>query len=802
MNNALTALRLQLLSNGWHILPNEGKACRRPDWNSQNFLENELNEAAIRRWSRSRTTTTTGLRVEGGLAVIDVDVDDAMAEELFRKIEQLAPAIAAAPMRYGHSQYKFALFCRLKPGEQDFARWASPRYFTPAQVAARGAGEEVDGHIVEVFGGKPTADGRCSRQFAIYGPHPSGGEYAWAEGVELKDVRLSELPEIDRHTIGRILDAFKALALAAGWAEVEAEREGGGEDVYDITDTTIFDVQGGASLRYEELEDGMRCSSSFFDPHSGGNRSKCWTFVSARHGDSLGVYDHKTLTSHYHERYRPVDRLDLDPVLAELGEASEAEAEAEAEAEPPRPSEQATMADKARWLLQTRGYCELTDRVVEIYKANDECQTRRIAFQFAFRAWHETVTGKKGGKKQVYATSWWELAPTRRILEGVRLRPDRPFPCYQEDGRWFKNTYQRLRHAGSGSIEVWLRFMQHLLPDPIERNWFCDWLAHKHRNPAIPGVAVIMVAADDGGPVYGAGRGMLRDILAALFGRRYVRTIDFDVFTGQSSQGVYTDWAAYSLLVAVNEAKDTPDSGRWSDRRAVYERIKEIVDPRPVERMFTAKGMPSFIGLAFASYLIFSNNRDALQLPPGDRRATALRNGSSLSTEQAVELDAWMRQEGNIAALAAWLEARDISAFNAYQPLETSTKAVMQELARTDIEEAFDRARAAIGPGGLFTGDMLLSEIRDEVGGYGGLSDGQEAQVKRMIKSASRKVDGLRLTPKQGRHWILTWRDNPTLAGLPEERARIMVEATKEKLRAHFEDNSEVRKVLIFPDKL
>ena len=67
-----------------------------------------------------------------------------------------------------------------------------------------------------------------------------------------------------------------------------------------------------------------------------------------------------------------------------------------------------------------------------------------------------------------------------------------------------------------------------------------------------------MVAVDEQGrPVYGTGRGMLKDILSRLFGHAYVTPIDFDVFTGKSAQGVYTDWAAYSLIVFVSESRDS-----------------------------------------------------------------------------------------------------------------------------------------------------------------------------------------------------------------------------------------------------
>ena len=120
---------------------------------------------------------------------------------------------------------------------------------------------------------------------------------------------------------------------------------------------------------------------------------------------------------------------------------------------------------------------------------------------------------------------------------------------------------------------------------------------------------------------------MLRDILQRLLGGPYTRHVDFDVLTGKSAQGVYTDFLADVVLLMVDEAKDTADAGRWSERRAAYERLKSIIDPRAIERSFIVKGHQRFFGLCFAAFLIFTNNLDAIQIPAGDRRFGCLANG-------------------------------------------------------------------------------------------------------------------------------------------------------------------------------
>ena len=204
---------------------------------------------------------------------------------------------------------------------------------------------------------------------------------------------------------------------------------------------------------------------------------------------------------------------------------------------PARPADDAPFAEKCHWLALTYGYCALTDTVVELYEPSDECQLKPAAFQRLFRAWREVSLGPRDGEHVQPATGVWDINPDRPNIRGVRLRPDRPFPTYSENGALYKNSYRKPRHEGAGDIQPWLDFMTHLLPAEAEREWFCDWLAFKHRHPGTPGIAVVMVAANGDGPVYGAGRGLLRDILARLLGPKYVKPIDFDIFTGQIGAG-------------------------------------------------------------------------------------------------------------------------------------------------------------------------------------------------------------------------------------------------------------------------
>jgi hypothetical protein len=776
--NDITSLRKQLLANGYLPTPNLDKRCVYSGWTSQEFV-NSLSPETIEDWARTRKgLKATGVLVRNGLMPIDIDVSDGhVVDLLLDALYEIAPEVVdRSPWRTGR-QPKMMVFTRWQASTKypdPFVRIASDKFVDANQK----------GHQVEIFGGGLTKTGHTSKQVGAFGPHSYAYrddgqidfrkvlvEYNWGiQSPSLLDIPLAELPVMTQEQAWQFLEAFEKIAQAAGWTRQVPASKAVGQFIYDITDKTRFDVENGpAQISYDELagmdDTRLRVSGSFIDGSSS-RRDKCLvSFCNA--AQVVGVWDTEGGAWHLPVSARPPSPADHDKALQEaLAALQAARPQTTSKAVPKKPKADAGMAAQVDWLLQTHAYCPPNNSVVELYTPDSMCELRPQAFQYQYLSWREETEGPRGGRNVVLATGAWQVHSERATIRGVRMRPDRDYPLYQDgDGDWFKNTYLKPVHQGDGEAGTFLAFMEHLLPIAEEREWFLNWLAHKHRYPDVPGVAIVMVAADEDGPVYGAGRGMLRDILARLMGERYVSTIDFDIFAGKSSQGVYTDWGAYSTLVTVSESKDTVDSGKWTAQRAVYERLKEIVDPRPVERTFVPKGKPAFRALSFASYLIFSNNRDALQIPEKDRRVSALRNGRQLPPAQAAELQAWMDQPGNINSLARLLEARDLAAFDPYTPLHTKTKGVMQELAQSEIDTAYLVVRRRIGPQRLFTGEQVRIAVAAELGDPMGLSEIHKNQLTRKLRADATQVSDYRLTHTLGRHKILAWRDSSGEAG-------------------------------------
>src|SRR5262249_8629541 len=148
-----TAYRLAMLQNGFQPLLND---CKRPI--EKGWPKKVVDEAEVLAWDRS-ALQSTGLKIDGDLAVIDVDVSEApLVDALAKAVNEKFPALFA----YGLVRYaggtKEAWIARV---DAPFRRRASRRWYRGNDPDDPDAPK----HVVECFGSLGT------RQFGIDGPH-------------------------------------------------------------------------------------------------------------------------------------------------------------------------------------------------------------------------------------------------------------------------------------------------------------------------------------------------------------------------------------------------------------------------------------------------------------------------------------------------------------------------------------------------------------------------------------------------------------------------------------------------------
>jgi hypothetical protein len=299
--HARTAFRLALLANGFQPLLND---CKRPI--EKGWPTRIVNEADVLAWDRS-ALTSTGLKLDGDLAVIDVDVADAaLVEALANAFNDRFPVL----FRHGLVRHaggpKEAWIARV---DTPFLRLASRRWY-------RGSDPDdpaVPKHQVECFGSLGT------RQFAIDGPHARDRQgsvisaYRFVGGASPATVPRASLPVLPKAAFGLACDLFDGVAAAAGLAAVARSGQGeAGLQCFELDADTRIETRDWDTMTVAELERllrargvranapaTMRCSGSFHDPTR--VRTDSHLINWGRYG--LGIYDTMTETT-WHRRER------------------------------------------------------------------------------------------------------------------------------------------------------------------------------------------------------------------------------------------------------------------------------------------------------------------------------------------------------------------------------------------------------------------------------------------------------------------------------------------------------------------
>lgn len=656
MTNDVTALRLRLLANGYSPIRNRDKATYLKDW-----PQLEITEEVIQSWDRNRRDQATGIRVERGLAAIDIDINDQdMVDALANAILDICPHLDSdnIPLLIRSSgRAKEAWFVRT---DEPFGRIHTRRWIKDGETIEDGT------HVLEIFGGA------SARQMGAFGPHTVERDgtvtrsYEWRDNLSPLDVPLDALPVISKQQFFAIADFAEKLMEAAGWSPVvrTTSGENTAQRSYDLDEAMLFDLNDGrlnvtlADLRdYADSEEGLRCSASWLEgPDPKRSPDRC--LISLTRGGYVSIWDSATGVTHVEAAAKPKDYgPEIDRAAEKLLELQERRKRKI------KGGEECAVA--AAKMLETYAYCPTQQlSVVPIWATELTAGVTVPAFRLQHLSNCLEEVGPRGGVKKINPVDLWMADARRHTVAGLRMRADKPRPLFEEDGKTFINTYSPPTFTDEGGDPMpGVAFFNQLLPDAAERLWFIKWLSFKLRYPHIPGPAVVMVAHD----TFGTGRGTLGILLGKMMGSNYVRSIPFETFTGKTYQSQYNDWQGDALMVLVNESSDATDGSVFQTKRNSYERLKEIVEPRATMRHISCKGLPNYWALSCTTYLIATNHADALPIPANDRRFAVLRNGGNSDPEYWRQLNEWMEDDANVSAFFLWLTSQDIEDYSPYE---------------------------------------------------------------------------------------------------------------------------------------
>jgi hypothetical protein len=300
--HARTRFRLAMLANGYQPLLTD---CKRPiekGWPTQ-----VVNEAEILAWDRS-ALTSTGLKLDGDLAVIDVDVRDAgLVGALADTVNARIPELFRRGLVRHAGGPKEAWIARV---DAPFRRLASRRWYRgddPDDPA-------VPKHLVECFGSLGT------RQFAIDGPHARDNRgnvvdiYQFAGGASPATTPRASLPTLPRAAYGQVCNLFDDIAVAAGLTAVkESANQGSSPRCFELEADTVIETHDHGTMTVAKLERlarrrdvavTLRCSGSFHDR----TRKRTDSHLVNWGHYGLGIYDTMTETT-WHRRERAPSAL-------------------------------------------------------------------------------------------------------------------------------------------------------------------------------------------------------------------------------------------------------------------------------------------------------------------------------------------------------------------------------------------------------------------------------------------------------------------------------------------------------------
>jgi hypothetical protein len=301
-----TRFRLDMLANGFQPLLNDCKRSIETGWPKRT-----VDAAEVLSWDRS-ALASTGLKLDGDLAVIDVDVKDAgLVDTLAAALDARFPELFLRGLVRHAGGPKEAWIARV---DEPFRRLASRRWYR---------GSDLDDptepkHMVECFGSLGT------RQFAIDGPHDRNrrGEiidtYQFAGGASPATTSRASLPVLRKAAFGLACDLFDEIAAAAGLTAVKgfSTSPGLSPRCFELEADTVIETRDHGAMTVAELErltrgrdarTTLRCSGSFHDRTRVRTDSHLVNW--GRYG--LGIYDTMTETTWHRREKAPTARFEF-----------------------------------------------------------------------------------------------------------------------------------------------------------------------------------------------------------------------------------------------------------------------------------------------------------------------------------------------------------------------------------------------------------------------------------------------------------------------------------------------------------
>jgi hypothetical protein len=252
-----------------------------------------------------------------------------------------------------------------------------------------------------------------------------------------------------------------------------------------------------------------------------------------------------------------------------------------------------------------------------------------------------------------------------RHIEQMTWCPGKPMiipDTLVSQGGWIPHlgatTYNLYRpplvHAGPvADVSPWLDHLRRIYPDDVEH--ILNWCAQRVQHPDIKINHALVLGGNQG-----IGKDTILEPVKQAVGPWNVEEI-----SPQHLMGRFNGFTKCTIL-RVNEARDLGDL----DRFAFYEHTKKYAAAPPDVLRVDEKNLREYSVFNVCGLLITTNLKNGLHLDPDDRRHYVAWSDSHRDDFEKPYFEGIWRwfAEGGIAAVVAWLHARDLSAFDPKRP--------------------------------------------------------------------------------------------------------------------------------------
>tara|TARA_R110000851_G_scaffold56769_3_gene132630 strand:+ start:71 stop:2572 length:2502 start_codon:yes stop_codon:yes gene_type:complete len=301
---------------------------------------------------------------------------------------------------------------------------------------------------------------------------------------------------------------------------------------------------------------------------------------------------------------------------------------------------------------------------------------------------HKLPIYEVGGEvKRIGAVSMWKTSPSRVVVAGATYDPSTTARITEMQGEHYVNLFS-IPNWGRGAIDnvhvaKFNEYLEYLVPDKSDREYFVMWLAAKCQNMAFRGAALVMVAQKQG-----VGRSTLGDMIATLMGNVNVANVSLSEMLGNSD---FNEWQAKPFVI-IEETL----AGDRKDFYSNYEKLKGFIDPRATTITINHKYGHKITSTNYASYLFLTNHSTALAMPDTDRRFMVIQNAyTPAKPDYFSKLNKWLMELDTDGLplwarhLYRWLQTVEVDIeFLTSPPPKTEAKNVMARAALSDIDFA------------------------------------------------------------------------------------------------------------------